>query len=53
MEDLGKIFAFISTLDGLTPIIMSQIYASIWHVSKNSKTVAHNKHKYILYNTER
>ena len=33
IEDLGKIFAVISTLDGLTPMIMSQIYASIWKVT--------------------
>ena len=32
IEDLGKIFAFISTLDGLSPMVMSQIYASIWKV---------------------
>ena len=33
IEDLGKIFAFISTLDGLSPMVMSQIYASIWKVN--------------------
>ena len=32
IEDLGKIFAVMSTLDGLNPIIMSQVYTSIWQV---------------------
>ena len=32
MEDIGKIFAFMSTLDGLTPIIMAQFYTFIWQV---------------------
>ena len=32
IEDLGKIFAVMSALDGLNPIIMSQVYTSIWQV---------------------
>ena len=39
IDDLGKIFAFISTLDGLTPIILSQIYASIWKVINVNRTL--------------
>ena len=35
IEDIGKIFAFMSTLDGLTPIIMAQFYTFIWQVSSS------------------
>ena len=31
--DIGKLLAFVSTLDGLSPIIMSQFYTFIWQVN--------------------